>query len=57
MTLLDLPPRVTIERQENEIRLRIRNLTTEDQGISAVDVLFIVCMIILVNRYMGMSWC
>jgi hypothetical protein len=24
--------RVTIERQENEIRLRIRNLTTEDQG-------------------------
>ena len=57
MTLLDLPPRVTIERQENEIRLRIRNLTTEDQGISSVDVLFIVCMIVLVNRYMGMSWC
>jgi hypothetical protein len=24
--------RVTIERQTNEIRLRIRNLTTEDQG-------------------------
>ncbi len=24
---------VTIERQANEIRLRIRNLTTEDQGI------------------------
>jgi hypothetical protein len=24
---------VTIERQTNEIRLRIRNLTTEDQGI------------------------
>ncbi len=24
---------VTIERQGNEIRLRIRNLTTEDQGI------------------------
>jgi hypothetical protein len=23
---------VTIERQTNEIRLRVRNLTTEDQG-------------------------
>ena len=45
---------VTIERQANEIRLRIRNLTTEDQGLCLDIYISMNLSFFFVNRYMGM---